>query len=53
MKDYGPALDWWKMIPFFQMDQAKAFGDNHPDLRAITKKDQDAALAGLPRSLQP
>jgi hypothetical protein len=53
MKDYGPPIDWWKMIPFFEMSQGHRFADSHPDLKAITKKDQDAALNGITSSTQP
>ena len=46
MKDYGPPLDWWAMIPFFNMRESYNFAPAR--LYAATKATEDAALSVLP-----
>lgn len=46
--DYGPAIDWWKMIPFLQMSEAHALGETYPKAAAVTRRDRKEALSALP-----
>ncbi len=49
MKDYGPRMGHWQMVPFFNMQKELAFADAHPDLKALTSKDEEEALVPLPK----
>jgi hypothetical protein len=48
LKGYGPPLDWWKMIPFFHMQEQHDFANKHPETNAPTLHDQRQALSVLP-----
>ncbi len=48
MKDFGPPIGWWAMIPFFQMNEAHELSLHNPSAAAVTRANQDAALSVLP-----
>jgi hypothetical protein len=48
MKDFGPPIGWWAMIPFFHMNEAHEAALHHTAANAVTKANQDAALSVLP-----
>jgi hypothetical protein len=47
-KDYAPVPDWWRMIPFFQMQESVARAKTNTEAFAQTARDVDAALAADP-----
>jgi hypothetical protein len=49
--DFGPALGWWQMIPYFNMKDYYEWVRKHPELNAPSQGDIDRAraFAGLPR----
>jgi hypothetical protein len=48
--DFGPALGWWQMIPYFTMKDYYDWARQHPELNAPSQEDIDRARAfsGLP-----
>ena len=47
-KDYGPAPDWWHMVPFHQMAGAVERAKANTEAYSQTMRDVDFALAGDP-----
>jgi hypothetical protein len=47
-KDYAPVPDWWRMIPFFQMEDSSNRARANAEAWAQTVRDVDAALAADP-----
>ena len=46
--DYAPVPDWWRMIPFFQMQDSASRARTNAEAYAQTVSDVDASLAGDP-----
>lgn len=47
--DFGPALEWWRMIPYFGMKDYYDWAGKHPELNALSQDDINhaRALAGM------
>jgi hypothetical protein len=45
-KDYGPAPDWWQMVPFHQMAGSLERAKANPEAYSQTMRDVAAALSG-------
>lgn len=48
LKEYGPPLGWWQMIPYFHMAEQRDFAKEHPETNAPTLHDQQQAISVLP-----
>jgi hypothetical protein len=48
--DFGPALGWWPMLPYWTMKDYYAWAGKHPELNSPSQEDIDRARAsaGLP-----